>query len=606
MPTIWNGLLALDTPIDFSTVRGITAGGAAVPQSLIEAFEDRFGATIIQGWGMTETSPLAAFGLPPARRLDGHDDMYYKIKAGRVVAGVEVRVVAEDGTVLPNDGTSVGEFEIRGPWVTGSYYKDEDPAKFHDGWLRTGDVGTLDTQGYMTISDRTKDVIKSGGEWISSVELENAVMAHPDVFEAAVIAIPDPKWSERPLVAVVPKPGRTPAPADLLDFLVGPRAALVAARPVDLRRRDTQDERREVRQEGHAGRLRRRRLHGAAHATAQVSGSNEAVAELADRLDGVLEELTDMALDALRLASAGDPDSAETGEALALERRHPQGPAGARALRGRPARAIPLRPRPARRRRRLRRAGRVRAFVAAWPDDATRQRLAALELGHRKNLRLVGPTRWHVTLRFLGDVGEEQLESLGDALRDAGAGTQPGPVDCRLGPATAWFSRVRVLQLPAQGLDELAAHVHRATAPIVAERDGRRTALQRPSHPGPGQGPAGPAGPGRAGRDPLRVDLRRDARRPGRLGALAPGARLHDAGAGASRRAGLIQPVPPPRKLVMAWAMAAAAACWKAGVTSRAASAALRMLPHSMRTLGTVVRLRPARSSRGCRPSTPS
>jgi fatty-acyl-CoA synthase len=168
VPTIWNGLLALDTPIDFSTIRGITAGGAAVPETLIEAFEERFGATIIQGWGMTETSPLAAFGLPPARRLDGHDEMYYKIKAGRVVAGVEVRVVAEDGTILPNDGKSVGEFEIRGPWVTGSYYKDEDPAKFHDGWLCTGDVGTLDTQGYMTISDRTKDVIKSGGEWISS------------------------------------------------------------------------------------------------------------------------------------------------------------------------------------------------------------------------------------------------------------------------------------------------------------------------------------------------------------------------------------------------------------------------------------------------------
>ena len=219
VPTIWNGLLALDTSIDFSTIRGITAGGAAVPQSLIEAFEKRFGATIIQGWGMTETSPLAAFGLPPARKQDGHDDMYYKVKAGRVVAGVEVRVVAEDGAVLPNDGTSVGEFEIRGPWVTGSYYKDEDPGRFRDGWLCTGDVGTLDGQGYMTISDRTKDVIKSGGEWISSVELENAVMAHPDVFEAAVIAIPDAKWSERPLVVVVPKPGRSPAPADLVAFL---------------------------------------------------------------------------------------------------------------------------------------------------------------------------------------------------------------------------------------------------------------------------------------------------------------------------------------------------------------------------------------------------
>jgi fatty-acyl-CoA synthase len=218
VPTIWNGLLQLDKPVDFSSVREITAGGAAVPESLIEGFEKRFGATIIQGWGMTETSPMAAFGLPPARLL-GHDDMYYKVKAGRVVAGVEIRVVAEDGTILPHDGESVGEFEARGPWVTGSYYKEEDPAKFHDGWLRTGDVGTLDQQGYMTISDRTKDVIKSGGEWISSVELENAVMAHPDVIEAAVIAVPDPKWSERPLVAVVPKPGKTPSPSDLVDFL---------------------------------------------------------------------------------------------------------------------------------------------------------------------------------------------------------------------------------------------------------------------------------------------------------------------------------------------------------------------------------------------------
>jgi fatty-acyl-CoA synthase len=221
VPTIWNGLLQLDTPIDFSSVRAITAGGAAVPQSLLEAFEKRFGVTIVQGWGMTETSPLAAFGLPPARRIEGHDDMYYKIKAGRIVGGVEVRVVAEDGSILPNDGHSVGEFEIRGPWVTGSYYKDEDASKFHDGWLCTGDVGTLDHQGYMTISDRTKDVIKSGGEWISSVELENAVMAHPDVFEAAVIAVPDPKWSERPLVCVVPKPGKSPTPAELVEFLTG-------------------------------------------------------------------------------------------------------------------------------------------------------------------------------------------------------------------------------------------------------------------------------------------------------------------------------------------------------------------------------------------------
>ncbi len=219
VPTIWNGLLSLDTPIDFSSMRTVTAGGAAVPRSLMESFEDRFGVSIIQGWGMTETSPMASLAKPPARRLDDHDDMYYRVKAGRVVPGVEVRVVDEDGTVLPNDGEAVGEFEVRGPWVTGSYYKEEDPSKFHDGWLCTGDVGTLDQQGYMTISDRTKDVIKSGGEWISSVELENEVMAHPDVFEAAVIAVPDPKWSERPLVAVVPKPGRTPAPDDLVAHL---------------------------------------------------------------------------------------------------------------------------------------------------------------------------------------------------------------------------------------------------------------------------------------------------------------------------------------------------------------------------------------------------
>ena len=120
--------------------------------------------------------------------------MAYRVKAGRVVPGVEVRVVGEDDEILPADGESVGEFEIRGPWITGSYYKDADPGRFHHGWLRTGDVGTLDPLGYMQITDRTKDVIKSGGEWISSVELENEVMAHPDVFEAAVVAVPLHTW----------------------------------------------------------------------------------------------------------------------------------------------------------------------------------------------------------------------------------------------------------------------------------------------------------------------------------------------------------------------------------------------------------------------------
>ncbi len=127
-----------------------------------------------------------------------------------MVFGVEVRVVDGDGHVAPRDGTSVGEFEVRGPWVTASYYGDETPERFHDGWLRTGDVGTLDDLGYMTITDRTKDVIKTGGEWISSVELENALMGHPDVFEAAVVAVPDERWDERPLACIVLMDGIEP------------------------------------------------------------------------------------------------------------------------------------------------------------------------------------------------------------------------------------------------------------------------------------------------------------------------------------------------------------------------------------------------------------
>lgn len=219
VPTIWNGLLQLETPIDLSSFRMLTAGGAAVSRSLIETFEERFGVPIVQGWGMTETSPLAAIALPPAHSVQGHDEMYYRVKAGRIVPGIEVRVVGEDGSILANDGEQIGEFEVRGPWVTASYYKDDESTRFHDGWLRTGDMGSLDQQGYMTISDRTKDVIKSGGEWISSVDLENEIMANPDVFEAAVIAVPDPKWSERPLACVVLKPDIVANPDDLVAFL---------------------------------------------------------------------------------------------------------------------------------------------------------------------------------------------------------------------------------------------------------------------------------------------------------------------------------------------------------------------------------------------------
>ncbi|MDA8358750.1 MAG: long-chain fatty acid--CoA ligase [Actinomycetota bacterium] len=222
VPTIWNDVLraAAETNADLSSLRQVTAGGSAVPRSLIEAFEARTGVPLTQGWGMTETSPLAAVALPPAG-CPPEDEIDYRVKAGRVVAGVEVRVVGEDGEILPNDGSAVGEFEIRGPWVTASYYRDPDPARFHDGWLRTGDVGSLDERGYMEISDRTKDVIKSGGEWISSVALENEVMAHPQVFEAAVVAVPDARWQERPLVCAVPVPGTTPTADELVEFLEG-------------------------------------------------------------------------------------------------------------------------------------------------------------------------------------------------------------------------------------------------------------------------------------------------------------------------------------------------------------------------------------------------
>jgi fatty-acyl-CoA synthase len=220
VPTIWNDLLRYSQThdVNLSSLRMVTAGGAAVPRSLMEAYRDQFEVDMVQGWGMTETSPVCAMAFPPRSASDAQA-MDWRAKTGRVVAGVEIRVVADDGTVMPADGHSVGEFEVRGPWVTGSYYRDPSPDRFHDGWLRTGDVGWLDEHGFMQISDRTKDVIKSGGEWISSVELENEVMAHPGVFEAAVIGVPDPKWDERPLVVVVSGDGPRPEPDALLDFL---------------------------------------------------------------------------------------------------------------------------------------------------------------------------------------------------------------------------------------------------------------------------------------------------------------------------------------------------------------------------------------------------
>lgn len=221
VPTIWNDLLHHvdeNKAIDLSSLRLVACGGSAVPRALIEAFDQRFGVTVVQAWGMTETSPLAAVARPPAAAAP-EEEMDYRATQGRPVCGVELRIVDDGGTVLPHDGKVAGELEVRGPWITGSYYQKDSTEQFHNGWLRTGDVGRISPDGFLTLTDRAKDVIKSGGEWISSVELENLLMGHPDVVEAAVIAVPDPKWQERPLAAVVLAEGAKTSTAELRAWL---------------------------------------------------------------------------------------------------------------------------------------------------------------------------------------------------------------------------------------------------------------------------------------------------------------------------------------------------------------------------------------------------
>ncbi|GLY78416.1 fatty acid--CoA ligase [Actinoallomurus iriomotensis] len=217
VPTIWNDLFrhAREHESDLSALRLVVCGGSAVPESLMRSFEER-GVHIVQAWGMTETSPLASVAHPPPGVADPWP---YRASQGRVMSGLEARVVGDGDRVLPADGATVGEIEVRGAWVTAAYYKDEDSSKFNEGWLRTGDVGMVSSDGYLTLTDRAKDVIKSGGEWISSVELENHLMAHPDVIEAAVVGVPDPRWQERPLASVVLRPGAEVTAADLREFL---------------------------------------------------------------------------------------------------------------------------------------------------------------------------------------------------------------------------------------------------------------------------------------------------------------------------------------------------------------------------------------------------
>ncbi|MFF4642199.1 long-chain fatty acid--CoA ligase [Streptomyces sp. NPDC001389] len=226
VPTIWQGLLAEVTahPRDLTSMKQVTIGGAACPPSLMEAY-DKLGVRLCHAWGMTETSPLGTMAHPPAG-LSAEEEWPYRVTQGRFPAGVEARLIGPGGDVLPWDGESAGELEVRGNWIAGAYYggasgeplRPED--KFSaDGWLKTGDVGVISADGFLTLTDRAKDVIKSGGEWISSVELENALMAHPEVAEAAVVAVPDEKWGERPLATVVLKEGATADYAALRAFL---------------------------------------------------------------------------------------------------------------------------------------------------------------------------------------------------------------------------------------------------------------------------------------------------------------------------------------------------------------------------------------------------
>jgi fatty-acyl-CoA synthase len=226
VPTVWLAVLALleEESYDLTSLNRVVCGGAAPPRALIEEFERRLGAQFIHGYGMTEAAPLTHVSRLKSR-MEGWDaDRRYAVRArqGTLLPGLEMRVVDWNGADVPWDGTSMGELWLRGPWIADEYYRDPRSAEtFQGGWYRTGDVATLDDEGYLGIVDRMKDVIKSGGEWISSVDLENAIMAHPAVAEASVVGIAHPKWLERPLACVVAKAGRTVTKEEILEHLKG-------------------------------------------------------------------------------------------------------------------------------------------------------------------------------------------------------------------------------------------------------------------------------------------------------------------------------------------------------------------------------------------------
>ncbi|WP_426490783.1 3-(methylthio)propionyl-CoA ligase [Hymenobacter sp. 102] len=225
VPTIWFGLLTFmrEKQLRFSTLRQTIVGGASCPPALLRAFDEELGVTIRHAWGMTETSPLGTVCTLKPQQLSLSPDEQFAIqtKQGRVIFGVDMKIVDDEGQELPHDGVAFGDLLVRGPFIVAEYFGTEPGHLTPDGWFRTGDVATIDPAGFMHITDRSKDVIKSGGEWISSIELENLAIGHPSVAEAAVIGVPHPKWSERPLLIVVRKPNQELSKEELLTFYDG-------------------------------------------------------------------------------------------------------------------------------------------------------------------------------------------------------------------------------------------------------------------------------------------------------------------------------------------------------------------------------------------------
>jgi fatty-acyl-CoA synthase len=225
VPTVWLGLInyALQNELKFSTFRRTVIGGSACPPAMMDTLIDRFGVQVIHGWGMTEMSPLGTTGGLLVKHLKLPKEEQRKIlqKQGHAIYGVDMKIVDDDGQEMPWDGKSFGHLLVKGPWIIASYFRQEGGDVLQDGWFPTGDVATIDADGFMQITDRSKDVIKSGGEWIGSIDLENIAMGHPAVMQAACIGVSHPKWDERPLLLVVPRPGAEVTREELLGFFEG-------------------------------------------------------------------------------------------------------------------------------------------------------------------------------------------------------------------------------------------------------------------------------------------------------------------------------------------------------------------------------------------------